>query len=268
MDLAAFFGIDGFTEAHLALVIGLGFAAGWIDAIVGGGGLLQLPALLLVPGITPVQALATNKLGSIGGTSVAALTYYRRVGPDLRTALPMAGFALAGSFGGAVVATLLPVQVFKPIILVALIVVAVITAANPSLGSARALRYRGRRHYLIAILIGTIIGFYDGMLGPGTGTFLLLALVGILGYTFLEATAKAKIVNVATNLGALLFFAPHGVVLWKLGLLLAAVNALGGYTGSRLAIAKGNRFIRVIFLVVVAALLAALGYDIYRTSLT
>lgn len=266
MDFAAFFGIDGFQWWHLAFVVGLGFAAGWIDAIVGGGGLLQLPALLLVPGITPVQALATNKLGSIGGTSVAALTYYRRVGPDLRTALPMAGFALAGSFGGAVVATLLPVQVFKPIILLALIVVAIITAAKPTLGTARKLRYHGRRHYLVAILIGVIIGFYDGLLGPGTGTFLLLALVGILGYTFLEATAKAKIVNFATNLGALLFFAPHGVVLWKLGLILSAANALGGYTGSRMAIAKGNRFIRVIFLIVVAALLVTLAVDIYRTN--
>lgn len=266
MDLAGFFGIDAFTWWHFGLVIGLGFAAGWIDAIVGGGGLLQLPALLLVPGISPIQALATNKLGSIGGTSVAAATYYRRVGPDLKTALPMAGVALAGSFSGAVVATLLPVQVFKPIILLALIAVAIITAAKPTLGSVRALRYHGRRHYLVAILIGAIIGFYDGMLGPGTGTFLLLSLVGVLGYTFLEATAKAKIVNFATNLGALLFFAPHGAVLWKLGLLLAASNALGGYTGSRMAVAKGNRFIRVIFLIVVAGLLATLGYDVYRTS--
>ncbi len=118
------FGLESLQLTTLLLLVLAGFAAGWVDAVVGGGGLIQLPALLLVPGISPVQALATNKLGSIFGTATSATTYYRRVGPDLRTALPMAVIALAGSFGGAVLAATLPASVFKPIIVVALVAVA------------------------------------------------------------------------------------------------------------------------------------------------
>ena len=178
-----------------------GFAAGWVDAVVGGGGLIQLPALLLVPGITPVQALATNKMGSIFGTTTSAVTYYGRVRPDLRTALPMAVIALAGSFGGAVLAATLPASVFKPIIVAALVAVALFTALKPDVGDITALRHDGRTHYVVACLIGAVIGFYDGLIGPGTGSFLVIALVSAMGYAFLEASAKAKIVNMATNAG-------------------------------------------------------------------
>ncbi|GGC99177.1 UPF0721 transmembrane protein [Tersicoccus solisilvae] len=255
-------GLEAADPAVIVMVIVAGLAAGWVDAVVGGGGLLQLPAMLLVPGITPVQALATNKMGSVFGTTTSAVTYYRRVRPDLRTALPMAGFALAGSVGGAVVAASLPQQVFKPVILVALIAVAVFTALKPDAGQVTRLRHQGRRHHGLAALIGAVIGFYDGLLGPGTGSFLVIALVTVLGYAFLQASAKAKIVNVATNIGALLFFVPHGSVLWGLGLILGAANMVGGYLGARTAVARGSRFIRVVFLVVVALLVLKLGSDI------
>lgn len=263
MDPAAVFGVASLTWTTLTIVLVLAFCAGWIDAVVGGGGLLQLPALLLIPGLPPVSALATNKLGSIAGTTTAAVAYYRGVRPDLRTALPMAAFALAGSFGGAALASRLPASVFKPVIVVALIVVAAITIARPQLGQDRRLRYHGRRHYAVAAVIGLVIGAYDGLLGPGTGSFLVIALVGVLGYSFLEASAKAKIVNFATNLGALLFFAPHGAVLWRLGIALAVVNAGGGWLGSRTAMARGNRFVRIVFVAVVTVLLVKLGWDVY-----
>ena len=251
----------------VALLVVLALAAGWVDAVVGGGGLLQLPALLLVPGIQPVQALATNKLSSIWGTSTASVTYYRRVHPDLRTALPMAGFALAGSFLGAALATMLPVAVFKPIIVLALLAVAIFTAVRPTLGAETVLRYSGRRHHGNAALIGAGIGCYDGLLGPGTGTFLVIALVSVLGYSFLQASAKAKIVNFATNLGALLLFAPTGAVLWVLGAAMGLANMAGGYLGSRTAIARGTGFIRVVFLVVVAVLIVKLGIDVWNEDL-
>jgi len=251
----------------LVLLALVALAAGWVDAVVGGGGLLQLPALLLVPGIQPVQALATNKLASIFGTTTSSITYYRRIGPDLRTALPMAVFALAGSFGGAIIATLLPVAVFKPVIVVALLVVAIFTATRPALGARTNLRFSGRRHYGNATLVGAAIGCYDGLLGPGTGTFLVIALVSWLGYNFLEASAKAKIVNFATNLGALLYFVPNGAVLWGLGLTLGAANLVGGYLGSRTAIARGVGFIRVAFLLVVSVLIVKLGYDVWTEEL-
>lgn len=239
-----------------------GLAAGWVDAVVGGGGLIQLPALLLVPGISPVQALATNKLGSIMGTSVSSITYYRRVGPDLTTAGPMAVAALAGAVGGAALATRIPAELFTPIILVVLVGVAVFTILRPQVGAQDDLRWEGNRHRWTAAGIGLVIGAYDGLLGPGTGTFLVISLVSVLGYAFLPASALAKIVNFATNLGALLFFVPHGAVLWGLGLSMGVANLVGGYVGARMAVAKGSGFVRVVFVVVVGALICKLGYDV------
>lgn len=254
---------DGTTTATLLLVLLAGLAAGFVDAVVGGGGLLQLPVLLLVPGISPVQALATNKLGGVFGTTTSAVTFYRRVRPDLRTALPMAALALVSSFAGASVAASLPASVFKPVIVVALVVIAGWTLLRPTLGAETALRYAGGRHHGVAGAVGAVIGFYDGILGPGTGSFLVFAMISLLGYDFLAASAKAKIVNCATNLGALLFFVPHGSVLWGLGLLLAVANGVGGYLGARTATARGTRFIRIAFLVVVTALIGRLGWDVW-----
>jgi hypothetical protein len=260
-------GLEHPDPAILLLVVVAGFAAGWVDAVVGGGGLIQLPALLLIPGISPVQALATNKMGSIFGTTTSAVTYYRRVKPDLRTALPMAAIALAGSFCGAILAAHLPQSVFKPIIVAALVLVAVFTALKPDVGDLTILRHSGHRHYLMACLIGGVIGFYDGMLGPGTGSFLVIALVSLMGYAFLEASAKAKIVNMATNAGALMFFIPHGSLLWGLGAMVGVANMAGGYLGARTAVRQGSKFIRIVFLVVVAALIIKLGTDVWNDSI-
>ncbi|AFR28382.1 TSUP family transporter [Arthrobacter sp. Rue61a] len=261
--------ISGFESIQLTtliLIVVAGFAAGWVDAVVGGGGLIQLPALLLVPGITPVQALATNKMGSIFGTTTSAVTYYRRVGPDLKTAVPMAVIALAGSFGGAILAASLPASVFKPIIVLALIAVAIFTALRPGAGELTALRHDGNKHYVVACLIGAVIGFYDGLIGPGTGSFLVIALVSAMGYAFLEASAKAKIVNMATNAGALIFFLPHGSLLWGVGLILGLANMAGGYLGARTAVARGSKFVRLVFLMVVAALIIKLGMDVWNEN--
>jgi len=244
------------------LLLLAGLTAGWVDAVVGGGGLIQLPALLLVPGIAPVQALATNKVGSIMGTSTSSITYARRVGPDLTTAGPMALAALAGAVGGAALAALIPAAAFRPIILVVLIGVAAYTLLRPRLGEQTALRWEGNRHRGTAAATGLVIGVYDGVLGPGTGAFLVISLVSVLGYAFLPASALAKIVNFATNLGALVFFVPAGHVIWQLGLAVGAANLVGGYVGARMAVAKGSRFVRVVFVVVVSALIVRLGYDV------
>ena len=267
MDIGSVLGLEQLTWGTLVLVIVAAFAAGWIDAVVGGGGLLQLPALLLIPGMSPIQALATNKLASVFGTATSSVTYYRRAKPDIRTALPMAVIALVGSFGGAAVATVLPAAAFKPIIVVALLAVALFTAFRPQMGAATMLRFSGHRHHIMAGLSGLVIGFYDGLIGPGTGTFLVISLVALLGYDFLQASAKAKIVNLATNAGALLLFIPHGAVLWLLGGILAVANVAGSYLGSRMAISKGARFIRIVFLVVVVVLIAKLGVDVWNENI-
>jgi uncharacterized protein len=240
--------------------------AGWVDAVVGGGGLIQLPALLLGlgPGTAAVHSLATNKIASICGTTTSAVTYYRRVRPDLRTALPMAAWALVGALLGAAIALVLPSSAIRPVVIVALAGVLVHTIRRPGLGATTALRHSGRRHHATAGAIGFVIGVYDGAVGPGTGSFLVFALVGLVGYAFVEASAKAKIANVATNLGALILFVPQGVVLWELGLLMGAANVVGGYVGARTAVARGAGFVRLVFIIVSAVLLLRLGYDVVR----
>jgi len=239
-----------------------GLTAGWIDAVVGGGGLIQLPALLLgFPGATPVQILATNKLGSICGTTTSSITYLRRVRPDLSTALPLAAFAFVGSLGGAFIGSRIPKEAFNPIILVVLVAVGAYTLAKPSMGQASALRFSGRAHHLTAALIGLGIGMYDGALGPGTGSFFVFAMVGLLGYGFLQASAKAKIANWATNLAALCVFIPMGAVMWKVGLLMGLCNMLGGYLGARTAVARGSGFVRTVFVVLLLVFIVKIGYD-------
>ena len=242
-----------------------GLAAGFVDAVVGGGGLIQLPALLVAfPGAAPVQLLATNKVGSIAGTTVTSVTYFRRVRPDLRTALPLAAAAFGGSVLGAAVAFLISKEAFNPIILVVLVAVGIYTLAKPTMGQLQQLRFgarRPRRHLAAAVLIGALIGAYDGALGPGTGSFFVFALVSVLGYGFLEASAKAKMANMATNLAALVVFVPQGAVLWEAGLVMGAMNIIGGYLGARVAVARGSGFVRVFFVVVLTAFILKIGYD-------
>ncbi|GGK62084.1 TSUP family transporter [Ornithinimicrobium pekingense] len=254
--------LDASVLVFLALA---GLAAGFVDAVVGGGGLIQLPALLVgLPGASPVQLLATNKLGSIMGTTTSSVTYVRRVRPDLRTAVPLALAAFVGSLGGAALAFLISKEAFNPIILTVLVAVGVYTLARPSMGQMQALRFghrHPRRHLATALLIGAAVGAYDGVLGPGTGSFFVFALVSVLGYGFLEASAKAKIANVATNLAALAVFVPQGAVLWKAGLVMGACNVVGGYLGARVAVARGSGFVRVFFVVVLAAFVVKIGWD-------
>jgi uncharacterized protein len=247
----------------VALLVLAAFAAGWVDAVVGGGGLIQLPALLLVPGMPTVSALATNKLSSAMGTATSAATYYRRVRPGLATALPTALVAAVGSALGALSAASVPDGVLEPVILVALVLVAGYTILRPTFGDETVLRFSGHRHTVVAALTGAVIGFYDGIAGPGTGAFLVFALVGLLGLAFLEASATAKIINLATNIGALVVFALHGSVLWVLGLTMGLANLAGGYLGARTAVSGGSRFVRIVFLVVVGVLIVRLAWQIF-----
>jgi len=243
-----------------ALLVAAALAAGFVDAVVGGGGLIQLPALVIaLPHAAPLQLLATNKLASICGTTVSSATYYRRVRPDPRTFLPLMALAFGGSMLGAVAASHIPRSAFDPIILAALVIVGAWVLLKPALGEATALRFTGHRHLALAMLTGLAVGFYDGALGPGTGSFFVFTLVGLLGYSFLEASAKARLANWATNLGALVVFIPQDAVLWRLGLAMGAANLVGGYVGARTAVARGSRFVRIFFVVVVSAFIVRIG---------
>ncbi|GAB3779618.1 sulfite exporter TauE/SafE family protein [Nocardioides ungokensis] len=248
----------------VTLLLGLAaLAAGFVDAVVGGGGLIQLPAVLLgLPGASPVQVLATNKLASICGTTMSSATYYRRVRPDPRTFGPLMLLAFTGSVLGALVASHIPSSAFDPIVLVALVVVGAYVLFRPTLGEATALRFSGHRHTLAAMLTGLGVGFYDGALGPGTGSFFVFTLVGLLGYSFLEASAKARLANWATNAAALCVFIPQGAVLWKIGLVMGLCNLAGGYVGARTAVSRGTRFVRIFFILVVSAFIVRIGGDL------
>jgi uncharacterized membrane protein YfcA len=251
------------TGVLIALCIAAVFA-GWIDAVAGGGGLLQLPALLVaLPGVEPVQALGTNKVSSVFGTAAATATYARKAPPDVRTALPMAVAAFGGSALGALTASHLPAQAFRPIIVVLLAAVWLWTLLSPQMGQSQELRWNGRRrHYVVATAAGLAIGFYDGILGPGTGSFLLIVLVAGLGYSFLNASSTAKVVNLGTNIAAIIVFGLTGSILWLLGLIMGLCNVVGAVIGARMAIRRGSGFVRVVFLTVVGLLILRLAWDL------
>ncbi|MFC6152692.1 sulfite exporter TauE/SafE family protein [Nocardioides yefusunii] len=247
----------------LAWLLLASLGAGFVDAVVGGGGLIQLPALLLgMPHATPVQVLATNKLASFCGTSVSAATYARRVRPDPRTFLPLMAAAFAGSVIGAFGASHIPKEAFDPIVLVVLVVVGAYVVAKPSLGETTALRFEGRAHTLAALTVGVVVGVYDGALGPGTGSFFVFGLVGWLGYNFLEGSAKARLANWATNLAALSVFFVQDAIVWHVGLLMGLTNMVGGYVGARTAIGRGAAFVRVFFVVVVSGFVVRIGGEL------
>jgi uncharacterized membrane protein YfcA len=256
-------GVDDPSLLTFVLLGLAGLSAGFVDAVVGGGGLIQLPALVVgLPGAAPVQILATNKLGSVCGTTVSSLTYYRRVRPDPKTFGPLMLLAFLGSLAGAVVASHIPKSAFNPIVLVVLIVVGAYVLLKPDVGKVTALRFAGHRHTLAAMAAGLVIGFYDGALGPGTGSFFVFTLVGLLGYNFLDASAKARMANWATNVAALCVFIPQGAVMWKVGLVMGGCNLVGGYIGARTAVARGATFVRIFFVVVVAAFTVKIGADV------
>ena len=193
---------------------------------------------------------------------MSSATYYRRVRPDPRTFGPLMALAFVGSMLGALVASHIPSSLFDPLVLVVLVVVGTYVVLTPSLGERTELRFSGHRHTAAAMATGLAIGFYDGALGPGTGSFFVFTLVGLLGYSFLEASAKARLANWATNLAALCVFVPQGAVLWKVGLVMGAANLLGGYVGARTAVRRGSRFVRVFFIVVVSAFVVRIGGEL------
>ncbi|MEU1126102.1 TSUP family transporter [Streptomyces sp. NPDC005899] len=243
-------------------------AAGWIDAVVGGGGLLLLPALLLgLPHVPAAHVLGTNKAVAIVGTTGAAVTYVRRAPVQVGTAVRIGLTALAGSMTGAFFAAGISSDVLRPVIMVVLLGVAAFVVLRPSFGTAVAAgdgtdrKVTRARTITAVVLCGGGIGFYDGLFGPGTGTFLVLALTAVLHLDLVTASANAKIVNVCTNAGALAMFAYQGTVLWQLAALMAVFNLAGGMAGAHMAIRKGSGFVRGVLLVVVFSLVAKLGFD-------
>ncbi|MEI8184305.1 MAG: sulfite exporter TauE/SafE family protein [Actinomycetes bacterium] len=250
-------------EVAIFLAIASGFA-GFVDAMAGGGGLIQLPALIVgLPNKELPLILGTNKVPSIFGTTAAARNYFKNIKPDIPLTLSMMGPAFIGSMGGASLAAAVPKDFFKPFIVFLLIAVAIYTWRKPELGMNENLKYTHKKRLVIVALIGLLIGFYDGIFGPGTGTFLVFFLVSGIGYAFLKASGTAKLVNISTNAGAILSFQLTGHIWWQLGLLLAFANVTGAIIGSRLAIKGGSPLVRKVFLAVTFLLIARVAWDTF-----
>lgn len=245
------------TEAVLFLVIAA-FAAGFLDSIAGGGGLVTVPALLLA-GFSPVESLGTNKLQSLFGTASATLAYAARGHVSVNKQLPFALLAFVAAAGGALMATVLPGDLLRTMLPLLLVAVALFFAVKPDLGDVD----RARRITPLAFGLTLVpaIGFYDGVFGPGTGSFFMLAFVSLAGFGLLKATAHTKFLNFASNLGGFVAFALVGAVAWQIGLLMGAAQFAGARLGAGLAMRRGAGLIKPLLIVVCVALAVRLMMD-------
>lgn len=250
---------------ELALLCVFAFLAGFIDSVVGGGGLVQVPAFfVLYPHLSVPNIISTNRLASAVGTSVAAWNYGRSVRIPWRVVLYAGVAAAICSYFGATLQSMLPSGVLKPIILILIIGVAVYTFRKKDLGQVEQFHVTPDRIPYWAAGIGAVLGFYNGLVGPGTGSLLVFGFVSLIGYSFLSSSAIAKVVNVIADLSSLVFFLMNKYVLFHLALPMMVCNVAGSYTGSRMAVLRGNTFIRKVFLVVVAGIIARFAWDVIR----
>lgn len=251
------------TAADWGLLMAAAFAAGWVDAVVGGGGLILLPAILVVaPQLSAQAALATNKMTAVFGTFTAVATFSRRIALDWRVMVPAGTLAAVAAACGAAAVSLIDRDLFIPIIMVVLVGVAVLVTARPTIGTSTSLHPPSRRKIgVVVFLTAGGFGFYDGILGPGTGTFFIIAFATLLGTEFVRSAAMAKVLNLGSNIGALAFFAATGYVMWQLGAAMAVCNVIGALLGSRTALSRGSGFVRIVLLVVVIGMVIRLGWQ-------
>ena len=242
----------------LAFLFLAAFVAGFIDSIAGGGGLVTVPALLLA-GIPPLATLGTNKLQSLFGAGSATLAYALKGHVRLKEQLPMALMSFIGAVIGAKVTTYIPGDVLKAFLPLLLIAVALYFALKRNMGDAD--RHARLRPLVFGLTFVPVIGFYDGMFGPGTGSFFMLAFVTMAGFGMLKATAHTKLLNFASNIGGFVVFFLSGVIIWKVGLTMAVGQFLGAQTGSRLAMRNGAKIIRPLLVITCMALAVKLLAD-------
>ena len=251
--------------SELILLCLAAFIAGFVDAIVGGGGLIQTPsALVLLPMYPVVNVLGTLKIPAFTGTAFAAVQYARKVRVHLHLLIMMMIIAFCAALAGSKLLTMVSNHFMKPLLLCILIAVAIYTYSKKSFGTESEKKLDNKQAFVYGAIISLVIGFYDGFIGPGAGSFLIICFVAVLGQDFLKASAHAKFVNLSTNLGSIIFFATTGKIMYAIAIPMAVCNALGSIIGTRLAIFKGNKFIRFFFLAVVCLTILRFAYDIVK----
>ena len=256
--------LENLTALNLILLGVAMFASGFIDAIAGGGGLIQTPAMLLsFPDRNPVEVVATSKTAAFFGTTTAAIQYRKFIKTDPKLLIAMVIPAFIGSGIGAHLASRISAGSYKSSIFFVVIAIFFYTLVKPELGKEHVEKHSPQKLMVIGSVAAFIIGFYDGLIGPGTGTILMIALVALMGFAFVGASAIAKVVNATTNLASIIVVGLTIGVMWKLGLVLAVANLAGGYMGSHMAIKKGSSFIRIFYLIVTGLLILRLGYSLY-----
>ena len=247
----------------LAALCGFAFLSGFVDAIVGGGGLIQVPALLiLVPGAPVATLLGTNKVASAMGTTAAVIRYSRGRSGQMPVHGEAAGAAFVCSILGARTVSALDEALLRPAVLVLLVAVGIYTWRTRDFGSVHAPSIKRGHDIALAVAVGAVLGFYDGFFGPGTGSFLIFAFVGVFGFDFLAATSTAKVLNLGSNFAAAVYFTATDQVLLAAAIPMGIASIVGATLGSRLALARGTRLVRGIFLGVVGALVLKLGWDL------
>jgi uncharacterized protein len=252
-----------FSVLFLACLAAL--LAGFIDSVVGGGGLIQIPALfILFPNFPVPRVIGTNRFSSFMGTGVAAWQYIKRVEVPWRVVLIAALMASVFSYLGARASSLMPAAVLKPIMLVLMTGIAIYTYRNKTLGHEENLRLSPEQLPWLAGGLGAATGFYNGFVGPGTGSLLVFGFVSLLGFDFLRASAQAKVINVVADVSSLIFFVSNGYVTYELAVPMMLCNMAGSFVGSRMAIGRGSAFIRILFLMMVFGLMARFGYEVLR----
>lgn len=256
--------LSTYSAISIFSLILFSFVTGYIDAVVGGGGLIVVPMLMInFPNATLPTLFGTNKISALSGTTVAAYQYSKRIQFDFKLLLIVSFFAFVASFFGAKTVSYIDANALKPVILFILILIAIYTYIKKDLGSVETKQLSQKKEIIYGLLIGLFVGFYDGFFGPGTGSFFVLGFVVLLGFEFVKASAYSKIINCITNISALIVFIRQGNYILEIAVIMAVSNIFGNMLGSKMALKKGNGFVRIIFLIIVSLLIIRYAYDVF-----
>jgi uncharacterized membrane protein YfcA len=256
--------LSNYGAITVVSLILLSIVSGFIDAVVGGGGLISIPTLLInLPHVPLPTLFGTNKIAALAGTSISAFQYSKKIKFNYPLLLTIALCSGTASFLGAKTLNTIDLNTLKPLILIILILIAIYTLFKKNLGAVQTKILTLRKQLVYGSILGIVVGFYDGFFGPGTGSFFVLGFVVILGFEFIEASAYSKVINCMTNMTALIVFVRQGNYILEIALLMAFFNIAGSITGTRIALKKGNGFVRILFLVIVSIMIIRYGYDVF-----